>query len=92
MLSKDTILVSGTEEIDNFDSLCVQNTTVTVVDKNAQVSNSDVEEKEVKSIAFQSALYTKHAYVDALKGVNFKLWTFIFNSGVFFLKAFRRNG
>ena len=56
-LSEDTIVVSDTEEIDNFDSLYVQNTAVTEVSKNAQVSSSDVEEKEVKSIIFHICLF-----------------------------------
>ena len=55
-LSEDTVVISDTEEIDNFDSLCAQNTNMqsTMVESKhtSQVSNKDVEAKEVKSISY----------------------------------------
>ena len=46
-LSEDTVVISDTEEIDNFDSLCAQNTNMqsTMVESKhtSQVSNKDVE-------------------------------------------------
>jgi len=60
-LSQDTVVISDAEEIDNFDSLCAQNTNMqsTMVENKhtSQVSNKDVEAKEIRSILFHICLF-----------------------------------